>query len=270
MATNFRFPDLAGRTVVYTGVVRGIGRATVPELLAQGLRVLAIDRDPAELQAARAEWGVAAAVECHACDLADPAAVAALGEALAVSSGPIDAVVHNAGIDPRHRFEMREPSPWDRVWQINLQAAVTLTQHLLPKLRASPAGRVVFTSSVMSALGGAHATAYAASKGALESLTLSLAHELQGTRVTVNCLRPGAITVEKEDVEGPEKLDALVDWQSVPRRLTPADLLGPLCLLLSEAGGGMTGQIITVDGGLVHPLMTHPVQAARLATDGYA
>lgn len=270
MATNFRFLDLAGRTVVYTGVVRGIGRATVPELLAQGLRVIAIDRDATELDAARAGWGAEAAVECHACDLADPAAVTALGEALAAEPGRIDALVHNAGIDPRHRFETREPSPWDRVWQINLRSAVTLAQHLLPKLRASPAGRVVFTSSMMSALGGAHATAYTASKGALESLTRSLAHELQGSGVTVNCLRPGAITVEKEDVDAPAKLDALAGWQSVPRRLTPADLLGPLCLLLSEAGGGMTGQVITVDGGLVHPLMSRPHQATRLATDGYA
>ena len=109
-------------------------------------------------------------------------------------------------------------------------------------------------------------TAYAASKGALVGLTRSLAHELHTTNITVNCLSPGAIVVKKEG-HHPERDQELIDLQSVPRRLTPKDLIGPLSLLLSEAGGGISGQVISVEGGTFHPLASPKLQQNRLETD---
>lgn len=269
-AAAFRFPDLAGKTLVITGITRGIGRALLPGLLGQGLNLIAVSRGREKLAAVRAELGAEEPrLRLYECDLADPAAVAATGRAIAASGAAVDGILHNAAIDPRHHFDQAAPAPWDAVWQVNVQSAVTLTQAVLPALRRSAQGRIVFTGSIVSELGGAYLTAYAASKGALTGLTRALAHELQGTGITVNCILPGAIQVEKE--AGTTADDAvLAGWQSVGRRLTAADLLGPLCLLLSGAGGGISGQCLTVDGGVMHPLMSREVQRGRLLSDGYA
>jgi NAD(P)-dependent dehydrogenase (short-subunit alcohol dehydrogenase family) len=269
-APTFHFHDLAGKTLVITGVTRGIGRALLPGLLGQGLNLIAVSRGREKLAAIRRELGAdESRLRFFECDLADAAAVDATGRAIVASGGPVDAVLHNAAIDPRHEFGKVAPSPWDVVWQVNLKSAVTLTQHLLPLLWRSPQGRVVFTGSIVSELGGSYMTAYASSKGALNGLTRALAHELQGSGITVNCILPGAIQVEKE-AGTIEEENVLAGWQSVTRRLTAADLLGPLCLLLSQAGGGISGQCLTVDGGVLHPLMSRDVQTARLRTDGYA
>ncbi len=270
MMPSFQFHDLAGRTLVITGVTRGIGRALLPGLLAQGLNLIAISLGRGEMEAVRAELGVdETRLRLFECDLADPAAVDAVGRELAASGFPVDAVLHNAGIDPRHAFEKISPAPWDAVWQVNVRAAVTLTQHLLPALKRSPQGRVIFIGSIVSELGGAYLTAYAASKGAVAALTRALAHELQGTAITVNCLQPGAIQVEKESGTMADN-HTLIGWQSVGRRLTPGDLLGPICLLLSNAGSGLNAQCLVVDGGVIHPLMARDTQRARLESDGYA
>jgi NAD(P)-dependent dehydrogenase (short-subunit alcohol dehydrogenase family) len=239
-------------------------------LLGQGLNLIAVSRGQEKLAAVRAELGVdETRLRFVECDLSEPAAVTAAGRTIAESGRPVDGILHNAAIDPRHHFEKTAPAPWDAVWQVNLRSAVTLTQAVLPQLRRSAQGRIIFTGSIVSELGGAYLTAYAASKGALTGLTRSLAHELQGTGVTVNCILPGAIQVEKE-AGTTEADDVLMGWQSVTRRLTATDLLGPLCLLLSQAGGGMSGQCLTVDGGVMHPLMSRDVQRGRLQRDGYA
>jgi len=195
------------------------------------------------------------------CDLSQPDAVAGTAHAILESGLPVDGIINNAAIDPRHWFAREDDPFWQQVMQVNLFSGVALTRALLPRIRASRHGRILFTGSVISELGGACLSAYAASKGALLGLTRSLAHELQGTNVTVNCIIPGAIHVEKEKGENDEKLIA---WQSVPRRLEAADLVGLTALLLSEWGGGITGQAITVDGGIVHPLATAAVQGRSL------
>lgn len=259
---GFRFDDLRGRTFVLTGLTRGIGRAFLPFLLEQGVRVVGVSRGLEKMEALRSELGIdAGQMPLFECDLSQPETVAATGRAIAESHLPIDGIINNAAIDPRHWFAKEDDPLWEQVMQVNLFSAAALTRALLPRIRASQHGRILFTGSVISELGGACLSAYAASKGALLGLTRSLAHELQGSGVTVNCIIPGAIRVEKEKGDSDEKLIA---WQSVPRRLEAADLIALTCLLLSQWGGGITGQAITVDGGIVHPLATPAVQGRTL------
>ncbi len=259
---DFRFADLEGRTLLITGITTGIGRAMLPGLLAQGLRIVAISRGLAEMQAVREEIGASEdRLQLFDCDLSDAVAVNTTAERIVQSGLSLDAILHNAAIDPRQWLEKSDDIFWQQVMQVNLFAAVSLTRHLLPVLRQSTQGRILFTGSVISELGGACLTAYAASKGAVLGVTRSLAHELKGTNITVNCTIPGAIQVEKE----PSGIDErLISWQTIPRRLTPDDLLGLTCFLLSKWSGGITGQAITVDGGILHPLASPEVQGGGL------
>ncbi len=262
-----RFEDLDGRTVVLTGATSGIGQAILPALLGQGLRLVLVGRSPSKLAGLHdALSGFRGRFQTVVCELSDPESrVTACAEILE-SNEKIDGFISNAAIDPRREFEHTSVPFFRQVMATNLEPAIDFSQRLLPRLKESAAGRVVLIGSVNWEIAGAYLTAYNTSKAALVGLTRSMAHELAPIGITVNCLSPGAIVVEKEAIR-PGRDQDLIALQSVRRRLTPDDLIGPLLLLLSEAGGGISGQILPVDGGLIHPLATADMQQARLEND---
>lgn len=262
-----RFDDLDGRTVVLTGATSGIGRAILPDLLEQGLRLVLVGRSAEKLAGLRDELAAfQGQFQTVVCELSDPDSRAAACEEILATNERIDGFVSNAGIDPRRRIEETSVPFMRQVMATNVEPGIEFTQKLLPRLKESPAGRVVLIGSINWETGGVYMTAYASSKAALIGMTRTMAHELAPTGITVNCLSPGAIVVEKEG-HRPGHDKALTDLQSVRRRLTPDDLVGPLLLLLSEAGGGISGQTIPVDGGLIHPIAGAAMQERRLAKD---
>ncbi len=260
---SFRFDALAGRTVVVTGTTRGIGKALLPGLLEQGLNLILLNRRMDVMEDIRRELEVDNdRMRLLHCDLAEPESVRSAAAEIIAAGWPVDAIVNNAAIDPRHYFDGKT-DPWAEVFQVNFSAAVALTRLLLPQIRRSPQGRIVFMGSVLADLGGACLTAYSSTKGAIAGLTRALAHELKGTGITVNCIVPGAVAVEKEN--NPTAIEKqLIEWQSVARRLVPDDVLGILCLLLSNYGSAITAQMITVDGGIVHPIADPGFQSRNL------
>jgi 3-oxoacyl-[acyl-carrier protein] reductase len=265
--SNFRFNDLENKTLLITGTTRGIGKALLPGLLEQGLNLVLVSRNMEVMQSIREEFGADEnRMKLYKCDLGDSGELLKIANEIAISDISLDGILHNAAIDPRHHFQAGDEALWQSVMQVNLFSAVTLTRHLLPQLQRSKNARIIFTGSVMFELGGSFMTAYNSSKGALLGLTYSLSHELKHTGITVNCLVPGAILVEKENATE-ESNARLTNWQSVGRRIVPKDILGPLCLLLSEAGGGISGQTLTIDGGLIHPLADPDGQRRRLEKD---
>ena len=150
---GFRFFDLKGRTVLVTGVTRGIGRALVPGLLAQGLNLVLLSRGGTWMEALRQETGVGEdRLRMFECDLGDRAAVDRAAREITTAGSPIDGILHNAAIDPRHWFETGGEALWDQVFQVNLFSALTLTRLLLPLLRKSGQGRILFTGSVLAAI----------------------------------------------------------------------------------------------------------------------
>lgn len=264
MSSIFQFLDLEGKHLVITGVTSGIGRALLSVLLEQRVNLIAVSRGLDEMQAIRGELGVdEARLRLFDCDLCDPAAVNSTAQEILQTTPRLDGILNNAGIIPRERFSSGDDAFWNNTFQVNLFSAVSLTRSLLPRLQASPQGRILFTGSVLFELGGACLSAYSATKGALVGLTRALAHELKSTAITVNCVVPGAIATENNS-PGEDIDHRLIGWQSVQRRLVAQDLAGLVCLLLSQAGEGICGQAITVDGGIVHPLASPEQQGRNL------
>jgi len=261
---NFRFFDLENKTLLITGTTKGIGKAVLPGLLEQGLNLISISNDRPLMEEIRAELGVDEnRLRLYQCDLADAGEVQKVVDEIASANFPLDAIWHNAAMGKRQPFETSEEDLWQTMFQVNVFSATVLTRRLLEKLKASKQGRIIFTSSVLFEMGSSHRAAYVASKGAVEGLTRTLAHELKHTGITVNCLAPGAIPTGKIIPDSPQNQKVL-SWQSVGRRVLPADMLGPACLLLSDAGGGISGQTWKIDGGLIHPLADPELQRRHL------
>ena len=265
---SFHFDDLQGRTLVLTGATRGIGRGLAPGLADQGLRLILVGRDPSALEKivteVRDRGGKADGVLC---ELTDPESRRSAAKAIAELAPVVDGIIHNAAIDPRMPLERMGLDFFRRVLATNVEPAVDLTRDLLPNLKRSRAGRVVLVGSITYATGPAYLSAYVASKGAVVGLTRSFAHELGGHGITVNCIHPGAIMVEKvKTMYTPEVEKATLSWQCVKRTLYPVDMLGPICLLLSDAGSAISGQAFGVDGGFIHPI-AEPELQGRMIVD---
>lgn len=264
---GFQFDDLCGKKIILTGANRGIGLGLIPGLLAQGIHLILVARKGDALKKIQKEYGDGrGSIDYAVCDLADHKARIRTSREIAEKYEVIDGIVHNAAIDPRRRFEELDIDFFRQVMATNVEPAIDITRELLPLLKKSAVPRVLLIGSVTFDLGGVFMSAYVASKGALVGLTRSLAHELGPAGITVNCISPGAIVVEKEGTD-PEKDQMIINWQSVRRRIVPTDLLAPLCLFLSEAGGGITGQMLRVEGGVTHPMASALSQQKRLAID---
>jgi NAD(P)-dependent dehydrogenase (short-subunit alcohol dehydrogenase family) len=182
--------NLEGRSAVVTGGARGIGAAIAETLAVRGAAVNIVDIDATE--AAATATGLVARglqVTSYACDLTDSAQI----EILAASLQRVDILVNNAAIlDATPLVKLTRPR-FDQVQQINQNAALWLTQALLPHLRASGRGRVVNVASIMGLRGSADSVAYSVAKGGVVNMTRSLAVDLAGDCILVNCICPGFV-----------------------------------------------------------------------------
>jgi 3-oxoacyl-[acyl-carrier protein] reductase/(S)-1-phenylethanol dehydrogenase len=274
---DFVFHDLRQRVILLTGAANGIGRVLAHGLAEQGCRLILVDKDEVRLREVATSiqglWGErnTTAVEIVVCDLSDPEARAAAMLRIHEVSPVVDGLIHNAAIDPRMPLENTSLDFFRHVMATNVEPAVEMTRDLLPQLKLSEAARIILIGSATFELGSGMLSSYVASKGAVVGLTRSLANELGKEGITVNCISPGVIDVDKEASRRKERRsehgyeEKVFSWQAMKRVLVPADLLGIVCLLLSRAGGGITGQVLSVDGGLQHPLADPDRQAALIS-----
>jgi len=172
--------DISGSKAVVTGAASGIGAAAVARLVADGCAVLAVDL---------AADGLAGTHNLST-DVANAEAIAAEAHA---KLGGCDILINNAGVCPAGPYEEMTQEMWDLALGVNVTAVMQLTRACLPMLKASNAGRVINTGSILSRYGDAGLVAYATSKHAVLGLTRALAMELGPHGVTVNCVQPGAI-----------------------------------------------------------------------------
>jgi len=235
----------AGRVAIVTGAGRGIGAAIAAELAARGVRVAALEADPA----------LAAAAGAILCDVADRAAVDAACARVEQELGPVDILVNNAGISPKHEgraapVQEMDPAEWDRVLAVNLTGAWNLIRRLAPGMVARRWGRIVNLSSVagraFTPIVGCH---YAATKAALIGLTRHLAGELGPHGITVNAIAPGRIATPMVAAAGGPANAAVVAATPLGRLGTPEEVARAVCFLTGPDATFVTGQTLDVAGG---------------------
>ncbi len=248
---------LRDRIAIVTGGAGGIGGATCERFAEEGAAVAVFDRDGAgaEATAARvvARGGRAAAYEV---DITDYAAVQAAVGAVESDLGPIHILVNNAGWDVFRPFLKTEPALWQKLIAINLTGALNLHHVVLPLMAARGAGRVVTIASDAARVGSSGEAVYAACKGGLVALSKTLAREMARHAITINVVCPGPTDTNlfKGFLEGAGNPEKLVEAfrRSIPlgRLGQPADLPGAIVFFASDDAGFITGQVLSVSGGL--------------------
>ncbi len=237
---------------VITGAGRGIGAAIAQRLASEGAKVAVVSRTEANSQkvadAINAQYPDAA--RAYAVDVADHAASAATAQQIARDFGQVDVLVNNAGVT-RDRLALRlSEEDWDVVLDTNLKGAFNFIQPLLRPIMKSGQGRIINISSVSGLMGTAGQVNYGASKAGLIGLSKSLAREVASRRVTVNVIAPGFITTDMTDVLT-DDLKKMVQTQ-IPLATfgEPDDIANAVAFLASAEARYITGQVLTVDGGL--------------------
>jgi 2-hydroxycyclohexanecarboxyl-CoA dehydrogenase len=245
---------LLNKTVIITGGAGGIGSATCRRFAAEGARVAIFDMNlqPAQQLAAEIQsaGGTAAAFQC---DITDRAAVDAAVAATESQFGPIDVLVNNAGWDVFRPFTKTTPDQWERLIAINLVGALHMHHAVLPGMAARKSGRIV---NIASRVGSSGEAVYAACKGGLVSFSKTIAREHSRHGITVNVVCPGptdtALFAEyKEGAGNPEKLmEAFTRAIPLGRIGQPNDLPGAIVFFASDDAAYVTGQVLSVSGGL--------------------
>jgi len=193
-------------------------------------------------------------VACFQYDLAEIEGIAALVERIWNEAGPVDILVSNAGVATLQTFDAVTADTWNWTMNVNVAAPFFLAQQTATRMiQRNEGGRVINISSTNGHQGEAHLAPYNISKGALEMLTKSLAIELAPHRITVNSVAPGLIETEiGDDFEVAEGFwEYLTEHIPLGHLGTPEDCVGAVVLLASVAGAYITGQCITVDGGIL-------------------
>ncbi len=237
---------LAGRASIVTGAASGIGRASAELFAEEGARVLAVDREGADLAFNHR------AIHPLAVDVTEKGAPGEILRRALAAFGGLDILFNNAGIGLGAPARETTDEAWDAVQAVNLTAVFRLCREAIPALVASTRGRIINTASVMANGTDYGLAAYCASKAGVLGLTRTLALELGREGVTVNAILPGAILTGMTQRNFADPKIAVV-WakKSVLKRLgQPIDIARAALFLASEDGGFVTGQALAVDGGL--------------------
>lgn len=241
-------PPIAPATcVLVSGGSRGLGLAVVEDVLARGAKVAAFARSlTSELEQLAADRPDD--VRVGAVDTTDTAAVAAFLRTVEAELGPVDGLVNNAAVGQDSLHVHTSPERIAAIIDTNVTAPLMLTRAVLRRMLAQGRrGRIVTITSVCASRGYSGLVAYAATKGALEAASRTLAREMHG-RALVNCVAPGFFASEMSSVLGNEQLDTITRRTPSGRLVEPSDIV-PVVGMLLFSDTNINGQVLTVDGG---------------------
>ena len=237
------------KIAIVTGGAQGIGRAIAERLAADGATVVVTDINEAGAkEAADAIGGLGVRT-----DVTSKESVAAMVEQVHGRFGQIDVLVNNAGWDKVGPFVDSDPDDWDRVIQINLYGVLNTCHAVLPIMAAQGHGTVINLASDAGRVGSSGEAVYAAAKGGVIAFTKTIARELARKQVTANCVCPGPTdtpllaSISEDNPNLRESLARAIPLRRIGR---PDDLAGVVAFLASADAAYMTGQTLSVSGGL--------------------
>jgi len=243
---------LKDQVAVVTGGSRGIGRAIALGLAGQGAKVAIIYKGSKEaadtlVQEIQAKGTTAVAIQA---DVADYERVKAVVEEVEKVLGPVNILVNNAGMIHDDLFVRLEPDQWNKVIQTNLGGTFNFCHAVAFSMMRRRSGRIINISSVAADYVNPGQTNYASSKGAINSFTRSLAVELAPRGVTVNALAPGFIETDMSAAVRNKAGDMIKKFIPMKRYGQPDDIANMAVFLAGPQSSYVTGQVITIDGGL--------------------
>jgi 3-oxoacyl-[acyl-carrier protein] reductase len=244
--------QLANQFAVVTGAGRGIGRAIALKFAAEGADVVCVSRTAENSEKVAGEVrALGRKAWAHAVDVADGAAVAAVGEKILAEAGRVDILVNNAGITRDGLIMRMSEADWDAVLDTNLKAAFLFTKAFSRGMLKQRSGRIINVASVIGLIGNAGQCNYAASKSALLGFTKSAARELASRGITANVVAPGFIETDMTSGLTEETRNAIL--KQIPLGIfgQAEDIADAALFLASPAARYVTGQVLTVDGGMV-------------------
>jgi NAD(P)-dependent dehydrogenase (short-subunit alcohol dehydrogenase family) len=246
--------SLEDRTAVVTGASRGIGAAIATALDAAGARVALVARSADDLAAVAA--GLEHEPAVIAVDLAEPDAPTTVAAAALAALGRVDVLVNNAALGVRTDSTELDGSTIDRIHQLNVRNLLLLTTALVPQMVEQGRGSVINVSSVSSQVGTPRRSAYAASKGAVDALTRSLAMEYGPHGIRFNAVAPGVIVTSmwERNRAVPGVIEQVEAQIALRRWGLPDDVADVVVFLASDAARYVTAQTIEVDGGMASTL----------------
>lgn len=246
---------IAGKTAIVTGGGQGIGRAITLRLAAEGCHVAIFDLKP-DVAEATAREATGGTVRVYSVDVGDRAGVDAAVARVDADLGPVWLLVNNAGWDKPMAFLQTDRDLWDKIVRINLYGPLNMHHAVCAGMVARGGGRVVNIASDAARVGTSNEAVYSACKGGLIAFTKSVARELARKNVLLNAVCPGPTnTPMMQEVlgagdEAVKWKDAMVRGIPLRRMGEPEDYAGIVAFLASEDGSFITGQTISVSGGM--------------------
>lgn len=244
--------NLENKVAIVTGASRGIGKVIAEELAKSGAKTVCVSRSESDIKkvsdSINGDGQTSIAI---ACDIANAESFQNLVKTVVEKFGSIDILVNNAGITKDNLIMRMSDDDWNTVIDTNLKGAFNGTKAVTRHMMKQRSGRIINITSVVGLTGNAGQANYSASKAGLIGLTKATAKELASRGITANCIAPGYIETDMTDQLSEKIKDALIENIPLGRIGQAKDVASAVCFLASDEAGYITGQTLTVDGGMV-------------------
>jgi 3-oxoacyl-[acyl-carrier protein] reductase len=243
--------DLSGQVALVTGASRGIGKAIAIALGKAGATVACLARNEEKLKETAAEIAAAGGkASTHACDVTNSDAAQAAVDAVVEQHGRLDIVVNNAGITKDTLLPIMSDDDWDQVIAANLRSVFLFSRAAAKVMMRQRSGRIINMSSVSGLMGNPGQSNYSASKAGIIGFTQTVSRELAKRKITVNAICPGFIATDMAEALGPAIIDEVKKRIPIQRIGEADEIADAVLYLASDSASYITGQVITVDGGM--------------------